>query len=58
LLTAADAAPCSPGQIKGNRNSRIYHLPTGGSYVQTKANVQCFDSEGEAQAAGYRRALN
>jgi methylphosphotriester-DNA--protein-cysteine methyltransferase len=44
--------------VKGNRNSRIYHLPGGGSYVQTRANVQCFDTESEALSAGYRRALN
>src|SRR5206468_2417669 len=49
-LTAADAAPCQIGQIKGNRSSKIYHVPGGGSYVQTKANVQCFATEAEAQA--------
>lgn len=58
VLTAADAAPCQLGQIKGNRNTKIYHVPGGGSYSQTKANVQCFTTESEAQAAGYRRALN
>ena len=58
VITAADAAPCQLGQIKGNRNSKIYHVPGGGSYSQTKANVQCFASESEAQSAGYRRALN
>jgi hypothetical protein len=58
VITAADAAPCQLGQIKGNRNSKIYHVPGGGSYSQTKANVQCFPSESEAQAAGYRKALN
>lgn len=57
-LTATDAAPCAIGQIKGNRNSRIYHVPGGGSYAQTRANVACFDTEADAQAAGYRRARN
>ncbi|HEY3115833.1 MAG TPA: hypothetical protein VGK54_03750 [Chloroflexota bacterium] len=57
-LTAADAAPCQIGQIKGNRSSKIYHVPGGGSYAQTKASVQCFDTEAAAQAAGFRRALN
>ena len=57
-ITASDAAPCALGQIKGNRNSRIYHVPGGGSYAQTRANVECFDSEEQAQAAGYRRARN
>ncbi len=57
-ITASDAAPCALGQVKGNRNSRIYHVPGGGSYAQTRANVECFDSEEQAQAAGYRRARN
>lgn len=58
VITESDAAPCQLGQIKGNRNSRIYHVPGGGSYSQTKANVQCFDDQTEAEAAGYRRARN
>lgn len=57
-LTASDAAPCAIGQIKGNRNSRIYHVPGGGSYAQTKANLECFDTEAQAQTGGYRRARN
>lgn len=48
--------PCQAGQIKANRNSGIYHVPGGASYSQTRANVQCFDTEAEAQAAGFRRA--
>ena len=44
--------------MKGNRNSKIYHVPLGSSYARTKAAVVCFDTEGEAQSAGYRRALN
>ncbi|MFM7678883.1 MAG: thermonuclease family protein [Roseiflexaceae bacterium] len=56
-LTAADeAAPCQVNQIKGNRNSMIYHVPSGASYAKTKANVECFDSEAAAEAAGYRKA--
>jgi methylphosphotriester-DNA--protein-cysteine methyltransferase len=39
-----------------NRNSGIYHVPGGASYPRTYANVQCFVSEAEAAAAGYRRA--
>jgi len=57
-ILASDAEPCQLGQIKGNRSSKIYHVPGGGSYSQTKANVQCFDNEAQAQAAGYRRARN
>jgi len=58
IPTAVDmgAAPCQPGQIKGNRNSDIYHAPGQRDYERTYANVQCFDTEAEAQAAGYRRA--
>lgn len=56
--TAADAAPCAIQQIKGNVNSMIYHMPGGGSYSRTKANVVCFDTEAEAGVAGYRKARN
>lgn len=52
----ADWYPCEQGQIKGNRNSAIYHVPGGDSYVKTRLNVQCFDTEALAQAAGFRRA--
>ena len=55
---AADAAPRALGQIKANTRSKIYHVPSGGSYARTRANVECFNSEAEAAAAGYRKALN
>lgn len=48
------ASPCDVGQIKGNRNSGIYHVPRGAFYRATRANVECFDFEGEARAAGFR----
>lgn len=48
--------PCAKGQIKGNIESVIYHVPSGASYARTYRNVHCFNSEAEAQAAGYRRA--
>lgn len=48
------AAPCQPGQVKANRNSGIYHVPTGAHYAVTTANVECFDTEAAASAAGYR----
>lgn len=54
----ADAAPCAVQQVKGNLNSMIYHVPGGGSYARTKANVTCFDTEAQATAAGYRKARN
>jgi hypothetical protein len=57
-LTEADAAPCRVGQIKANERSGIYHAPGGGSYARTRANVVCFDTDTQAEAAGYRKALN
>ncbi|SCC09244.1 micrococcal nuclease [Fictibacillus enclensis] len=41
--------------IKGNKQSMIYHVPGGQSYDVTKAEVM-FCSEAEAQKAGYRKA--
>jgi type VI secretion system secreted protein VgrG len=44
----------------GNRNSHVYHLPQGcPSYNRVTAkNRVPFNSEAEAQAAGYRKAGN
>lgn len=53
---AVGSAPCQPGQIKGNRTSHIFHLPSQRDYERTKDNVTCFNTEAEAQAAGFRRA--
>ncbi|OYD82526.1 thermonuclease family protein [Azospirillum brasilense] len=60
---APAGAPSSGCQIKGNINSkgeRIYHVPGGRSYDQTQIDTgdgeRWFCSEGEAQAAGWRRA--
>lgn len=46
--------------IIGNRNSHVYHLPQGcPSYSQVaQKNRVPFNSESEAQAAGYRKAGN
>jgi deoxyribonuclease I len=46
--------------IRGNRNSRIYHLPSGclGYGQIAEQNVIEFSSEADAIAAGYRRAGN
>ncbi len=54
--TSAAWYPCQQGQIKGNLNSGIYHVPSGASYATTRANVQCFNTEAEAIAAGFRKA--
>lgn len=48
--------PCARGQIKGNVNSSIYHVPGGQSYGRTFRNVYCFNSPQEAQDLGYRAA--
>ncbi|MGN4289472.1 sunset domain-containing protein [Bacillus cereus group sp. MYBK87-2] len=41
------------GQIKGNANSKKYHVPGGQYYDSTKDNIVWFCSEADAQAAGY-----
>lgn len=48
--------PCIERQIKGNRNSKIYHAPTGRFYDRTYDDVECFNTEEAAEAAGYRRS--
>ena len=54
--SSTESYPCAINQIKGNVNSGIYHVPGGASYAKTTANVQCFNTEAEAVAAGFRRA--
>lgn len=44
-------------KIKGNKKSKIYHLPDGADYNKiSPENVIYFDSESEAKKAGYRKA--
>lgn len=46
-------------KIKGNKKSKIYHMPTDPDYNKmNEQNVVYFDSEKEAEAAGFRRAGN
>lgn len=47
-------------EIRGNRNSRRYHLPQGcPSYNKVAShNIEPFNSEQEARAAGYQKAKN
>lgn len=53
----APRGPVGQGHIKGNRNSKIYHLPGGASYNKiSPKNIVYFETEAQAQAAGYRRA--
>jgi micrococcal nuclease len=54
--TDAASTPCLFGQIKGNHQSLIYHVPDGAFYAKTTVDVVCFDSETAAIAAGYRRS--
>ena len=57
VKTPAPGAPQGKGHIRGNRNSRIYHLPQDASYHKiSPRNIILFESEAQAQAAGYRRA--
>jgi hypothetical protein len=43
------------GQIKGS-TGMIYHLPGGAFYDRTTNPAKCFDTEAEAQAAGFRKS--
>ena len=54
------ASAGSVGAVLGNRNSHVYHLSVGcPGYNQVAAKNQVtFANEGEAQAAGYRKAGN
>ncbi|RRD95357.1 hypothetical protein EII17_03685 [Clostridiales bacterium COT073_COT-073] len=55
---SAPAAPTQQqGKIKGNKKSKIYHLPNNVSYDKIKEeNVVYFNTEEEAVKAGYRKA--
>jgi Staphylococcal nuclease homologue/Metal binding domain of Ada len=47
------------GQIIGNRNSKIYHLPNCHDYNKVSdRNRVPFKTQAEAEAAGYRKARN
>jgi micrococcal nuclease len=47
------------GVVRGNRKSRIYHLPECPHYHRLRsANIVGFATETEAQEAGYRKAKN
>ncbi len=55
--SSADSYPCLVGQIKGNHDSGIYHMPGQRFYSITRnATVRCYDTEEQAQAAGLRRS--
>ncbi|GMA69165.1 hypothetical protein GCM10025879_04110 [Leuconostoc litchii] len=44
-------------QIIGNAKSHIYHVPGQAGYYMNSSNAVYFNSEAEAQAAGYRKSL-
>lgn len=44
------------GKIKGNANSKIYHVPGGAYYDRTVDNIVWFDTEQDAINAGYRKS--
>lgn len=53
--STGEAGPC---QIKGNisgKGDKIYHVPGGSFYDRVKPE-QCFKSEQEAKAAGFRKS--
>lgn len=57
-VTPTKAAAVGAG-IKGNKNSKIYHLAHCPSYGKvSERNIQWFTSEAEATGAGYRIAKN
>lgn len=57
-ISSSNESKSSKGLIKGNINSKgekIYHVPGGQFYDKTNAE-QLFNTEQEAQAAGYRKS--
>lgn len=45
------------GQIIGNKNSKIYHVPGQAGYHMNSRNAVYFQTTAQAEAAGYRKAL-
>src|SRR5262249_471463 len=59
LTDPATAANTPEGAIQGNRQSKIYHLPSCPNYATvTDKNVVLFATEVNARKAGYRKAKN
>lgn len=57
LSNNGDMRTDQAGVIVGNARSKIYHTPDQQGYHMNSANVVYFNSEAEAQAAGYRKSL-
>lgn len=51
-----DMNTASAGQIVGNRNSHIYHVPGQRGYNMNSSNAVYFQTEQDAINAGYRKA--
>ncbi|BDZ30046.1 cell surface protein [Lactiplantibacillus sp. WILCCON 0030] len=45
------------GRVVGNSRSKIYHVETQHNYHMSGKNVVYFNSEADAQAAGYRKSM-
>jgi deoxyribonuclease I len=56
---AAPARESGNGEVHGNKKSKIYHLPDCPGYAgMNPTSVVAFESEAEAERAGYRKAKN
>ena len=57
-ITQEETTAASVQKIYGNKRSKIYHCPGQAAYEEIKdsPNLVIFDSEEQAQAAGYRKA--
>lgn len=58
--TAPAASQASAGEIRGNANSKIFHLPGCPNYddMARSRNLKSFPTPSAAKAAGYRQAYN
>jgi len=52
---AAASTDACQGKIKGSA-SMLYHVPGGAFYDKTTHPIKCFDTEQEAQAAGFKKS--
>jgi hypothetical protein len=54
ILPTGNTCPAA-SPVKGNRESKIYHVPGGAFYESTRPE-ECFATPADAEAAGYRRS--
>lgn len=55
LAQSASQADTCQGKIKGS-SSFTYHVPGGAFYDRTTKPIRCFDTEAQAQAAGFKKS--